>query len=196
MLLYEYPPKIDKRTAQLVEFSAANESKKIKKNATKSLIIGIFIVMIALFIPQTVVKIFILLIAGFNIFTAYLLYKSAEQINDKNNWTRIYDDHIEHSQTSVVSGKATEISFYYDDVEKTSQNLLGEMVFNLKNTENTKVFVKTKKGTKEAPVKNNTVSLYFVNSKPKIFLIDNLYEKINYPKKNYLVIEDDEDTDF
>ena len=196
MLLFQYPPKIDKRTAQLVEFNASKERKKIRKNAVKSVAVGLVILALSFFVSNIAVKFFVFLVAGFNMFTAYLLYKSADQINDKNNWTRIYDDHIEHSQTGVVTGKITEITFYYDDVEKTSQNALGEMVFTFKNTERIKVLVKTKKENREVAVKNNGFSLYFVNSKPKLFLIENLYDKINYPKKNYIVIQDDEDESF
>lgn len=195
MLLYEYPPKVDKRTAQLLEFSASGERKKIRKNALKSVILGLLIAVIALFVDNLVVKIIVLLISAFNFFTSYLLYKSASQINDKNNWTRIYDDHIEHSQSGVVIGKTFEITVYYDDILRSYQNSMGELVFELNKTDNTVYRMISKKKTDDLIVKDYKLSLYFVNSKPKLYLIDNLYEKIKYPKKNYIPYEDDDEED-
>ncbi len=195
MLLYEYPPKVDKRTAQLVEFSAARERKKVKKNAAKSAVLGVLIAIIAFIVDVIWVKIFILLIAAFNLFTAYLLYKSSTQINDKNNWTKIYDDHIEHSQSGVVIGKTFEMIIFYDDVLRTTQNSMGELVFELKTTDRATYRMISKKGSNDVVIKNNSLSFYFINSKLKLFLIDNLYDKIKYPKKDYIPYEDDDDED-
>lgn len=193
MLLYEYPPKVDKRTAQLLEFSAVGERKKVRKNALKSIVIGLIIVLIGIFIDNIPVKILILFIGAYNLFAAYLLYKSASQINDNNNWTKIYDDHIEHSQSGVVVGKTFEMTFYYDDILRTTQNSMGELVFEFTNTDKVTYRIISKKGSDDLIVKDNKLSLYFLNSKPKLYLIENFYEKIKYPKKNYLPYEDDED---
>ena len=66
MLLYEYPPKVDKRTAQLLEFSAAGERKKVRKNATKSIVIGLIIVLIGVLIDNIPVKIHLQINTGLN----------------------------------------------------------------------------------------------------------------------------------
>ena len=41
----------------------------------------------------------------------------------------------------------------------------------------------------------NKVTIDFQDTKAKLYLIENLHEQIKYPKKQYNVIEDEEDED-
>lgn len=196
MLLYEYPPKNDKRTAQLLEFHACAERKKIRKNALKSLILSVIVAAVALFIPEIAVKIVVLLVAAVGLVSAYLVYFSSKQINSKNDWTKIYDDRIEHSQTAVASNRVTHFCINYEDIKSSRQNIIGELVLKLKEDNNVRVTVSDGKTVKEKAVRDNCVTLYFSNSKPKLYLINNLYEKIGYPKKDYVAIEDDDEDEY
>lgn len=193
MLLYEYPPKQDKRTSSIIEFNASMERKKIRKNAVKNVVIGVAIAALSFAVPNIPVRIFVLTLAGFELFIAYFLYRSTLSINSKNNCSRIYDDHIEHRQTGVMSGRITEFNVCYEDIESSAQNAVGDLVIKL-NENNSAEMKRVKGGKIEAlPIKNNCVVLVFNNSEPKYYLINNLYEKIRYPKKEYLPYVDDEE---
>ena len=196
MLLYEYPPKCDKLTEQLVEFNASNERKKIRRNALKNVLLALVIFVISFFIENAVVRIFVVLLSLLSLGSAYVIYLSSDQLNDKRSKTKIYDDRIEHSQTGVFLNRITEFVVPFDDVESSAQNIMGDMVFRLKNGHNVSVKVVSKGKERGGKIKDNCVTLLFANTKPKLFLIDNLHERINYPKKNYLPLEDDDEDDW
>lgn len=195
MLLYEYPPEQDKRTSSIIEFNASMERKKIRKNAIKNVVIGVAVAALSFAVPNIPIRIFVLALSGFELFIAYFLYRSTLSINSKNDRTKIYDDHIEHRQTGVMSGRITEFNICYEDIESSAQNAVGDLVIKLKEKNNAEV--KRVKGdkTEALPLKNNCALLVFNSSEPKYYMINNLYEKIKYPKKEYLPYVDDEEED-
>lgn len=192
-LLYQYPPKIDRKTAQLRKFNDSLERKKYNKNAVKNVAVALIMGIIAFFIPTAAVKIFVFLLSAMSFFSAYLLYKCGESINSPDNWTKIYEDRIEHSQINVISNKITQFCIKFDDIENSRQNAIGELVFVLKDGHGATVTSISKGRETNQKIKNNSVSISFINSKPKMYLINNMYSQIKYPKKNYNIIEDDED---
>lgn len=193
MLLYQYPPKSDKRTKQLLEFHAAGERKKLKKEAFKNIVIALSVILLTFFIDNIAVKIFTLAVSAFFVFLAYVICTSAKQYNNNNDWTRIYDDKIEHSQNCFASQKVMEFTVKYSDIESTHQDWLGRLIINLKEDHTVKAAVKKRDTIKALKIKKNCISLSFNNTQPKLYLIKEMSEKIKYPKKEYISYKDYED---
>ncbi|MBR6874504.1 MAG: hypothetical protein IKN17_13455 [Ruminococcus sp.] len=193
MLLYEYPPKLNRQQRQQKALSDLTEHKKMRKALYRNLLIGCGIGVIAFFVPVAVVRILLLLIACGNIAVALLLYRYSAMSRDTECYTRIYDDYIEHKQGSLLTGKYMEVVIEYEDVEKTEQDPQGRLVFTL--CKDAAIIVKgtTKRAAKE--LEHDQITLTFQDTRAKLFLINELHEKIKYPKKNYNVIEDEEDED-
>lgn len=195
MLLYEYPPKLDRHGKQLKAVHDIEEHKKMQKNMYKNLLLGGIIIILGCIIPVMIIKILVLLIGAGNIVTAYLLYRFSAMSRDTKCFTRIYDDRIEHCQGNMITGNHTEITISYDDILRSYQNPSGKLCVCLKEGHSVKLVSEKTNKRAEKELENNMVTLDFQDTKAKLFLIDKLYDKIKYPKKNYNVIEDEEDED-
>lgn len=195
MILYEYPPRLDRQGKQLKIVRDLEEHKKMQKNMYKNLILAAIIITIGFFAQFTLIKIVLWLIGIGNALTALLLYNVSALSRDSKLYTRIYEDRLEHCQGSVISKKHTYIEFFYDDAVKSYQNPQGNLIVELKDGYKSSVYSEDKNGkTKISPDKNQ-LKIKFQDTKAKLYLIDNLYEQIKYPRKEYNVIEDEEDED-
>lgn len=193
MLLYEFPPKLTRTQKQQKAASDLAEHKKMQKALYRGLIIGCGICVLAVFVPVTVVKILLILLGAGNIAVALLLYRFSALSRDTECYTRIYEDHIEHRQGSLLTKKYMSVSLAYSDIVKSEQNPQGRMVFTLKDGASPEVEGASARQQKE--LAGHTLTLSFIDTKSKLYLIENLYEQIHYPKKDYNVIEDEEDED-
>lgn len=195
MLLYEYPPKLDRRGKQLKAAHDIEEHKKMLKNMYKNLILGIVIILLGLFVKLPIIKIIVILIGVGNIVVSYLLYRYSAMSRDTKCYTRIYDDKLEHCQGSIISGTHTTFEIFYDDIIKSEQDPRGDLLVYLKEDNNVEAASDKSDKKLDAALKNHMLTLRFQDTKAKLFLIENLYKKIKYPKKNYNIIEDEEDED-
>lgn len=195
MLLYEYPPKLDRHGKQLKAAHDIQEHKKMQKNMYRNLLLGGIIIILGCAVPVMIIKILVLLIGVGNMATAYLLYKYSAMSRDTKCYTRIYEDRLEHCQGSLITGNHTEITLLYDDIDRSYQDPSGKLVVCLKDGNSVKLVSEKKNKRAEKELKENKVTLDFQDTKAKLFLIDKLYDKIKYPKKNYNVIEDEDDED-
>lgn len=193
MLLYEYPPKLNRQQRQQKAASDLAEHKKMQKALVRNLIIGCVIGVIAFFVRIMLIRILLLIIAIGNIAVALLLYRFSAMSRDTECYTRIYDDRIEHKQGSLLTKKYFSIVLCYNDVESSEQDPRGNMVFRLTDTAAPQTRDEGKRQLKE--LSEHYITLSFQDTKAKLFLIDNLWERIKYPKKEYNVIEDEEDED-
>ncbi len=196
MLVYQYPPKIDRTTMQMQEFNASLERKKYKKDSLKTVFLGLLLFAISFFVPFVPVKILLYVFCLFHVFMGILVYNYAKNINSKDNFTKIYDDRIEHSQKSPVTMRVKKFTVFFDDVEKSCQNVVGELCITLKSEHKSVCQVVTKDGVSEINIKNNQISLCFPDPEPKLYIINEFYEKIHYPKKVYREIIDDEEDEY
>lgn len=193
MLLYEYPPKLNRQQRQLKAASDLAEHKKMRKGLYRNLLIGCVIGVIAFFVPVVIVRILLILIAAGNMAVAFLLYRYSAMSRDTECFTRIYADRIEHKQGSLLTKKYMTVTLDYSDIERSEQDPRGKLVFTLKSDASPKLEGMTKRTSKE--LEQHKLTLYFQDTGAKLFLINELHEKIHYPKKNYNVIEDEEDED-
>ena len=68
------------------------------------------------------------------------------------------------------------------------------MCFHLKNTEKSRFSKLSRKGERTAyQPKDGILVMKFIDTKAKLTLIEKLHEEINYPKKNYNVLTDEDD---
>ncbi len=195
MLLYEYPPKLDVHGKQQKAVHDLNEHNKMRRNMFKNLILAGVIFVIGFFVSVLIIKILLWVIALGNALTALLLYNVSALSRDTRLYTRIYDDRIEHCQGSAFTKNHTYITLYYSDITESYQNNHGDLIVHLKDGYESIAEIETKQGKENAVLKDNTLKLKFQDTKAKLFLIDNLYEEIKYPHKEYNIIEDDEDED-
>ena len=192
MLLYEYPPKLSKREQLAKAAHDLEEHRKMQRNMYKNLIIAAVIIVIGFVAPPVIVKVILWLIGAGNMIVAYLLYRVYALSRDADCYTRIYDDHIEHSQKTLITKIKTEIVLSFADIEKSYQDKKGHLIVCLK--EKAKPEVKSSKPYKfmDSELSSGRLMLDFQDTRAKLYLIDNLYEQIHYPKKEYNIIEDDD----
>lgn len=193
MLLYEYPPKLTRLQKQQKAVNDIAEHKKMQKALYRGLIIGCAICVLALLVPTMIIKILLMLIGIGNIAVAFLLYRFSAMSRDTECFTRIYDDHIEHKQGSLLTKKYLTVTLAFDDIVKSEQTPQGAMVFYLTDSAAPATEGADKKQLAE--LSEHRLTLSFQDTKAKLYLINELHEKIKYPKKDYNVIEDDEDED-
>lgn len=195
MLLYEYPPELDVYGKQQKAIHDLSEHKKMQNNMYKNLVLATVIFVIGFFVNVLIIKVLLWLIAVGNALTALLLYNVSALSRDTSLYTRIYDDRLEHCQGYTLSKKHTTVVLFYSDIIKSCQNNHGDIIVYLKDGHNCSAQTISKKGTENAVSQDNTLKLKFQDTKAKLFLIDNLYEQIKYPHKEYNIIEDEEDED-
>lgn len=168
------------------------EHRKMQRNMYKNLLIASAIVVIGFFAPFLIVRVILWLIGAGNIFVALLLYRVYALSRSTECYTRIYDDHIEHCQITLITRIKTEIVLEYKDIERSYQDKRGKMIVCLK--EGAEPSVKSSKPYKfmDSELSQGRLMLDFQDTRGKLFLIENLYEQIHYPKKEYNIIEDDD----
>ena len=193
MLLYEYPPKLNRVQKQQKAVSDLAEHKKMNKALIRSLLIGTGIFVLALFVDLVIVKILLILLAVGNIAVSLLLYRFSAMMFDTDLYTRIYDDHIEHRQGRMFGRKHMDVSLAYEDIAGSEQTPQGKMVFTLRDDASPSVEGADKRTLAE--LSQHKLTLYFQDLNAKLYLINVLYIKIKYHKKEYNVIEDEEDED-
>lgn len=193
MLLYEYPPKLNRTERQQKAAHDLAEHKKMHKTLYRGLILGCVICVLAFAVPNVIIRILLLIIGAGNIAVAYLLYRFSAMSRDTECYTRIYDDHLEHRQGSLLSKKYFSVVLRYEDIVRSEQTPQGDMVFYLKDG----AVVESEDAGKRQldELKEHFITLSFQDTKSKLYLINELHEKIKYPKKEYNVIEDDETED-
>ena len=192
MLLYEYPPHLDKREQIAKAAHDLAEHKKMQRNMYKNLIIAAAVIVIGFLAPPMIVKVILWLVGAGNAIVALLLYRVYALSRDTDLYTRIYDDHIEHCQKTLITKIKTEIALDYSDIEKTCQDKKGRLIVYLKNGAKPSVSSSEEHKFMDSELSNGRLFLDFQDTRAKLYLIENLHEQINYPKKEYNIIEDDD----
>ncbi|MGN1114689.1 MAG: hypothetical protein ACI4RC_06165 [Oscillospiraceae bacterium] len=193
MLLHQYPNIESYQERQQKALNDLVQNKKIKKNMYRNLILAVIIGAIGFLVPVTIIKVVLWIIAAGNAVMAILLYKYSMLSFDPKLYTKIYDDHLEHCQGYTLSSSHDYIKFYYEDAVESFQTNQGNLVIKLREGYKSEIYTEHKCKKKQAVLKNNLLTLRFQETESKLFLINNLYEKIKYPHKEYNVIEDPDD---
>ncbi len=193
MLLYTYPPKLDKRAQALKAQRDIEEHKKMQRNMYKNIILAVIIIAVGALAPPVILKVILWLIGAGNLITALLLYSVYAISRSTECYTRIYDDHIEHCQISLIRKIKTEIVLAYGDIEKSYQDSRGRLVCVLKKGAEPQVTSSKPYKYMESELAAGRLTLDFQDSRTKLYLLENLHEQIHYPKKEYNIIEDDDE---
>lgn len=193
--VYEYPPKLSRAERQVKAAHDIEEHRKMQRNMYKNILLGVVIIIIgAVFASAVFAKVLLILLGACNCSVGGLMYWYYSLSRDADVYTRIYEDHIEHSQRMGLSKSYLHICLYYEEVEKSYQTNKGRLVCVLKNVEKSSFVVKDKEGREKAFVpEDGMIALSFQDTKGKLVLINDFYEKIGYPYKEYNKIEDEED---
>lgn len=178
MLLYKFPKKLSasEQIEQAGERMKIN--KKIRKLKLQNVILLAVICLLLWRVPAIWLKLLITFILLICIAFNSLILMSIKRQGDSGAYTKIYDDRIEHKQANLFNLKNTnyrEVTVSYKDIVSSSQDAFGNLQFKL--------------------ISGEIVSLYFCDTDAKIYLINNLYEKIKYPKKEYKDLSVDEVSD-
>ena len=192
-VLYEYPPKLTRQARQQKALHDLEEHRKMRRNMYKNLVLGCVITVIGIIAPNVIVKIILILLGLANIAVGALLYWYFAYYRAADVYTRIYDDHIEHSQRKGFSGDYLEVSIFYDEVSGSWQTNSGLLVFELSDVKRSQFTLRHKDGSTESVTPPEKCELSFQDTSAKLYLIENLWEQINYPHKEYNVIDDDDD---
>ena len=192
-VLYEYPPKLTRQARQQKALHDLEEHRKMRRTMYKNLILGGIIIVIGIIAPNVIVKMILILLGLANIAVGGLLYWYFAYYRTADVYTRIFDDHIEHSQRKGLSGDYLEVSIFYDEVGKSWQTNSGLMVFELSEVTKSQFMIRHKNGSTEKLSPPDKCELSFQDTGAKLYLIEKLWEQIKYPHKEYNVIDDDDD---
>lgn len=193
MLLYSYPKKLDRREQLLKAANDLAEHKKMQRNMYKNILLAAVIILIGFFAPVIIVKVILWIIGAGNLVTALLLYQVYALSRSTDHYTNIYDDHIEHRQVSMVRKIQTTVSVDYSDIEKSFQDKGGRLILCLKDGAAPNVEFSKPYKAYQRELESGRLPLTFQDTRTKLYLIDELSDKIKYPKKEYNVIEDDDE---
>ena len=192
MLVYEYPPELNRMERMAKSAYDLQEHNKIRRNMYKNFILGGVIILLG-FLPEIIlIRVLLWIIGVLNIFVGTLLYMYYSFSKDEKLYTRIYDDRIEHCQRENIGGKYLCVCLYFDEIESSVQTSKGRLLCRLGKTENSHFEIKSKKGESEFVPQNGEIMLKFVDTKAKLVLVKDMYEKIKYPHKEYLEINDED----
>lgn len=193
-LVYEYPPKLSKTGRQAKAIHDLNEHKKMSRTMYKNLTLGIVIIAIGFIVPVALFKALLIFMGVANAAMALLIYWFYALSRSADVYTKVYDDHVEHSQRVMFTKDYLNIVLYYDEVERSYQNSKGKLICLLKNTEKSSFMIKKKNGkTSEWKPEGHKLVLSFQDTQAKLVIVNDFYDKINYPHKKYKVIDDCDD---
>lgn len=175
MLLYKFPKKLSASD----QIEQASEKMKINKKIKKLKIQNIILLAAAVILVWRVPVVWLKILTAFFII-AYiavnsLIMLSVKRQDDSGAYTKIYDDRIEHKQANLFNlkkSKYKEITIFYKDIKASAQDVFGNLQFKLASDE--------------------IISLYFCDTNTKLFLINNLYKEIKYPKREFKDLSSDE----
>lgn len=195
MLVYEYPPKLSRGARQAKAAQDLQQHAKIRRNMIRNLVIAAFIIVISFFVKVLLIKILLIIIGIANAAVGMLLYRYGMLSFDANVYSRIYDDHIEHSQRVGYTKRYLHVDIAYADIESSEQDNLGNLVVKLIGGSKARLFTADENGEnkQDFDVQDSTVTLKFADTKAKLTLVNDFYEQIHYPHKEYNVIDDDDD---
>lgn len=195
MLVYEYPPKLNRAEKQAKAAHDLAQHAKIRRTMIRNMILAAVIITMSFFVSLLIIRVILIIIGLANAAVGGLLYWYGMLSFDAKVYSRIYDDHIEHSQRMGFAKKYLYADIAYEDIEKSEQDPHGNLVIKLKETHKAKLCTADENGGNEQPypLADNTVTLRFADTKAKLTLVNDLYDKINYPHKEYKVITDDDD---
>ena len=149
--VYEYPPKLSRAERQVKAAHDIEEHRKMQRNMYKNILLGVVIIIIgAVFASAVFAKVLLILLGACNCSVGGLMYWYYSLSRDVDVYTRIYEDHIEHSQRMGLSKSYLHICLYYEEVEKSYQTNKGRLVCVLKNVEKSSFVVKDKEGREKA----------------------------------------------
>jgi len=192
--LYVFPPKLSRTEKQAKALNDLAEHRKMSKQMYRNLILAGVIFALSLFVKFIIIKILLILLAAGNAAVGIILYRYYTLSRDTRLYTRIYPDRLEHLQKLGLMGDMLKVTLYYNEVERSSQDSRGNMCFKLKKCVRSKFTKVDKKGNEnDHQPKDGIAVIKFIDTKAKLTLIDKLHDEINYPKKNYNVITDDDD---
>lgn len=173
-LLYEYPKKnISGKEKIALAKEKIEERKKVNKMLIKSVVLLAVLLILAVFVSVVWLKVVLIVIGLFSFSTTFLFASSIRLSLDEDVYVKIYDDRIESYQPPAIGVKKHLVKINYSDVIESNQTTMGSISFKLKNGESD--------------------SIYFVDGATKKFFIENCYDKVNYPKKDYIEYPDIEE---
>ncbi len=178
MLLYKFPKKLSASEQIEQAGERIKVNKKIKRLKIQNIILLVVICILLWRVPTIWLKILTAFILLLCIVFNCLILMVVKRQEDSGAYTKIYDDHIEHKQARLFNLKKTnykEVTVFYNDIQSTSQDAFGNLQFKMKSGE--------------------IVSMYFCDTDAKLYLINNLYKEIKYPKKEYRDLSADETFD-
>ncbi len=195
MLVYEYPPKMNRAEKQAKAAHDLAQHVKIRRNMLRNLILAAVIIVLSFFVSVLIVRVLLIVIGLANAAVGCLLYWYNMLSFDANVYSQIYDDHIEHSQRVGFSKRYLHVDIAYSDIEKSEQDSRGNLIVKLKGDHRAELFTTDEKGVgrQNFVPQDCTVTLKFADTKAKLTLVGDLFEQIKYPHKEYKVIDDDDD---
>lgn len=193
-LIYEFPPKLSRGEKQAKAANDLAEHKKMTSQMYKNLVAAGMIFLMAVFVKPVIVKLLLMALAAANALVGAVLYRFYTLSRDTRLYTRIYPDRLEHLQRLGLMGDMLKVTLYFDEVERSSQDGMGNMCFKLKELQRTELERVDKKGRSSGYTpKDKLLTLRFIDTKAKLTLIEKLHEEIGYPKKDYRTITDEDD---
>lgn len=178
MLIYEYPKKLSPKEQVLKAQEKMAEKKKTNNLMLRNMILLAVVILMAIFVPLLWLKIVVCTFVFIYFLMNLVLIRMITRASDDFNYTKVYDDRIEHKQADFIKLKTATYKTFtikYADIKKSYQTKWGNMRFVLND--------------------GSEVEIYICDTATKLYIIDNLYEQIKYPKKEYRDLSKEEEKD-
>lgn len=186
--IYSYPSNKDKQLLRREAPKRLVARKKLTRRLTLSVVASLVIAVIAVMSGNAIATVLLLMLSVLSLLVSVFAVKIS-LLSFEEEETVILDDYTMLHTTALMKGGKRSYKIKLSDVKKSYQNSVGDMVFELQKGVAT---ITDKKGKKESTsTKEGVITVIIRTTKTKLFLINELNEIINYPKKNYNIIEDD-----
>lgn len=184
MFIAQYPEERSTHERRLNSMARSNEMKKIKSSSAKSIIISAVIFVLSAEIEILWIKLIVIIIGLSSLFTAFMLYRLTAEKYDARNYTKIFDDKIIHSQTTLITSKQEIYTIFFSDIEKSAQNSIGYLEMTISSDGKSEAEILSKKGKRLSFGEcEEKIILKFSVQDGKYYLIKNLSDEIKYARR-------------
>lgn len=188
--IYQYPSAKDKQLARREMPKRLAARKKLLRRLYLSVAVSVVIAVIAVFSHNVAATVLLLLLSAISLLVSVVAVRIS-LVSFETEETVIYDDYKLIHTTALMKGGKRRFEIKLTDALKSYQDSVGNLVFELSDKSSASV-TDIKKKKEIARKSERTVTVIIRTTKTKLFLINELYEIIHYPKKSYNVIEDDD----
>lgn len=194
--IYEYPGGMTRSERQAAALLRLEQHRKLRRQMIRNIILAAVIGALSFLCPVIFIRVLLILIALGNLGVGLVLYSIQLAAIDEGQFLKVYPDRLEHRMALGLTGKHQTSVIYFDEIVSAKQDSLGRLAVTVSPSKDSRsrFYIEDRQGRRtDLLLKDNTVQLRFPEAAPKLWLIENCWEKLHYPKKEYKKLDDSDD---